>query len=141
MIRESMAIHGQILSCMHVTQELIKGKDNEVQQWRKISRKRSLKNGQKWLNIERKKNSIRKCIGARLEDKHVLEIVKRPVWQEWTVYIGIKENILEEKTKLWKRLNVRIKALELSLQMFLLQLIMEINNKNNCLKAIHCIPI
>lgn len=31
MIRESMAIHGQILSCMHVTQELIKGKDNEVQ--------------------------------------------------------------------------------------------------------------
>ena len=100
MIRESIAMHGQILSCMHVTQGFIKGKDNEVQQWRKISRKRSLKNGQKWLGIERKKNSIRKCIGARFEDKRVLEIVKRSVWQEWTVYVGIKENIIEEKTKL-----------------------------------------
>lgn len=54
------------------------------------------------FGIERKKNSIRKSVHARFEDKPILESMKRSVWQEWTVYVGTEENRNRNKLKMRK---------------------------------------
>lgn len=54
------------------------------------------------FGIERKKNSIRKYIHARFEDKHILESVKRSIWQEWIVYVGTEGDRNRNKLKMRK---------------------------------------
>lgn len=79
----------------NVTQEFIEGQYSEVQQQRKVSRKRwNLKDGQNSFRYRKEKELNKDMCWHKT---FVLETVKRPIWQEWGVYVGIKENIIEEE--------------------------------------------